>query len=223
MPLDQASRDTAAFAVGAAKAVVCADGPSRQGRRRRLAYSFNVQPGEKGGVRRARQRRRSADRRHRAAPRHARVHERPRPCRHPQIVATVTVNDQPVIFNPHAAEPDELVVARYRAAGPTRLGEVRTLRARRQGTHLLVSFDRVREAKSYAVLIALRDGLRTDYVITRANLNVVVPTVGPLAGRVIVRALGDNLTTADGPEAATSIAVPRPQQKRHKRHKRRHR
>jgi hypothetical protein len=97
------------------------------------------------------------------------------------------------------------------------------LRARRQGIHLLVSFDRVRGAKSYAVLIALRDGLRTDYVITRANLNVVVPTVGPLAGRVIVRALGDNLTTVDGPEAATSIAVPRPQQKSHKRHKRRHR
>jgi hypothetical protein len=134
-----------------------------------------------------------------------------------QIVAIATVNDQPVIFNPHPAEPGVLVVASYRAAGPTRLGAVRKLRARRQGTHLLVSFDRVRGAKSYAVLIALRDGLRTDYVITRASLNVVVPTVGPLAGRVIVRALGDNLTTADGPEAATSIAVPRPQQKRHKR------
>ena len=82
-------------------------------------------------------------------------------------------------------------------------------------------------SQEYAVLIALcdllRDGLRTDYVITRASLNVVVATVGPLAGRVIVRALGDNLTTADGPEAATSIAVPRPQQKSHKRHKRRHR
>jgi hypothetical protein len=89
-----------------------------------------------------------------------------------------------------------------------------------------VSFDRVRGAKSYAVLIALGDGLRTDCVITRASLNVVVPMVGPLAGRVIVRALGDNLMTADGPEAATSIAVPRPQRqrrKRHKRHKRRHR
>ena len=85
-----------------------------------------------------------------------------------------------------------------------------------------MSFDRVRGAKSYAVLIALRDGLRTDYVITRASLNVVVATVGPLAGRVIVRALGDNLMTADGPEAATSIAVPRPQQKRHTPHKRRH-
>jgi hypothetical protein len=121
-----------------------------------------------------------------------------------QIVAIATVNDQPVIFNPHAAEPGVLVVASYRAAGPTRLGAVRKLRARRQGTHLLVSFDRVRGAKSYAVLIALRDGLRTDYVITRASLNVVVPTFGPLAGRVIVRALGDNLTTADGPEAATT-------------------
>ncbi len=77
-----------------------------------------------------------------------------------------------------------------------------------------MSFDRVRGAKSYAVLIALRDGLRTDCVITRASLNVVVPMVGPLAGHVIVRALGDNLMTADGPEAATSIAVPRPQQKR---------
>ena len=79
------------------------------------------------------------------------------------------------------------------------------------------------EPRATRVLIALRDGLRTDYVITRASLNVVVPMVGPLAGRVIVRALGDNLTTADGPEAATSIAVPRPQQKRRKRHKRRHR
>lgn len=54
-------------------------------------------------------------------------------------------------------------------------------------------------------------------MITRASLNVVVPTVGPLAGRVIVRDLGDNLTTADGPEVATSIAVPRLQQKRHER------
>ena len=86
-----------------------------------------------------------------------------------------------------------------------------------------MSFDRVRGAKSYAVLIALRDGLRTDCVITHASRNVVVSMVGPLAGRVIVRALGDNLMTADGPEAATSIAVPRPRQKRHKRHKRRHR
>lgn len=133
-----------------------------------------------------------------------------------QIVAIATVNDQPVIFNPHAAEPGELVVASYRAAGPTRLGSVRELRGRRQGTHPLASFARVRGA-SDAVLNALRDGLRTEYVITRASVNVVIPTVGPLARRVIVRALGDNLTTADGPEAATSIAVPRPQQKRHKR------
>jgi hypothetical protein len=49
------------------------------------------------------------------------------------------------------------------------------------------------------------------------SVNVVVLTVGPLAGRVIVRALGEDLTTIDGPDAVTSIAVPRPQQKRHKR------
>lgn len=72
------------------------------------------------------------------------------------------MNDQPVIFNPHAAEPGVLVVASYRAAGSTPLGAVRKLRARRQRIHLLVSFDRVRGAKSYAVLIALRDGLWTD-------------------------------------------------------------
>jgi hypothetical protein len=65
-----------------------------------------------------------------------------------QIVAIATVNDQPVIFHPHAAEPGELVVASYRAAGPIRLGAVRKLLARRQGTRLLVSFDRVRGAKS---------------------------------------------------------------------------
>ena len=85
-----------------------------------------------------------------------------------------------MIFIRQAAEPGELVVASYRAAGPTRLGASRESVRRR--THLLVSFDRVRGAKSYAVLIALRDGLRTDYVITRASLNLVVPTVGPLAG-----------------------------------------
>ena len=84
-----------------------------------------------------------------------------------QIVAIATVNDHPVIFNPHAAEPGELVVASYRAAGPTRLGAVRKLHARRQGTHLLVSLDRARGAKSYVVLIALPDGLRTECVITR--------------------------------------------------------
>jgi hypothetical protein len=83
LPLDQASRDTAAFAVGAAKAVVCADGPWRQGQAPAAGVLVQRAAGREGGVRRARQRRRSADRRHRAAPRHTRVHEHPRPCRHP--------------------------------------------------------------------------------------------------------------------------------------------
>ena len=100
-----------------------------------------------------------------SAPDSARVRSCPGPAGIREIVAIATVNDQPVIFR--SAEPGELVVASYRPAGPTLLGAVRKLHARRQGTHLLVSFDRVRGAKSYAVLIALRDGLRTDYVITR--------------------------------------------------------
>ena len=197
--------------------VVSADSPSRQrGRRRRLAYSFNAQPGEKVAFV---ERGSGVDRQIAATERpHGTLEftSIPGPAGIRQIVAIATVNDQPVIFNPHVADPGELVVASYRAAGPTRLRAVRKLRARRQGTHLLVSFDRVRGARSYAVLIVLRDGLRTDHVITRASLNVVVPTIGPLAGRVIVPALRDNLTTADGPEAATSVAVPRPQRTRHK-------
>ena len=72
-----------ALAVGAAKAVVCADGPLRQGQAPAAGVLVQRAARREGGVRRARQRGRSADRRHRAAPRHARVHEHPRPSRHP--------------------------------------------------------------------------------------------------------------------------------------------
>ncbi len=195
------------------------------GTRRRLTYSFNAQPGEKVTFV---ERGSGVDRQIGIAERaHGTLEftSAPGPAGTRQIVAIATVDGQLVIFNPHAAEPGELVVASYRAAGPTKLGAVRKLSARRHGTHLLVSFERVRGAKSYALLIALADGLRTDYVLTSERLNVVVPTVGPLAGRVTVRALGDNLTTKDGPETATNVTLPRVQHKRHKpprHHKRRH-
>ena len=110
-------------------AVVCADGPRGRGRRRRLAYSFNAQPGEKVAFV---ERGSGVDRQIAATERpHGTLEftSTPGPAGIRQIVAIATVNDQPVIFNPHAAEPGELVVASYRAAGPTRLGAVRKLRA----------------------------------------------------------------------------------------------
>jgi hypothetical protein len=148
-PLDPASRDTAASAVGAAKAVVCADAPLEAGAgagrwrtRSTRSPARRVVFVERGS---------GVDRPVAATQRpHGTVEytSAPGPNGIRQIVAIATVNDQPVIFHPHAAEPGELVVASYRAAGPTRLGAVRKTRARRQGTRLLVSFDRVRGAKS---------------------------------------------------------------------------
>ena len=128
-PLDQASRDTAAFAVGAAKAVVCADGPSRQGQAPAAGVLVQRAAGEKVAFV---ERGSGVDRRIAATERpHGTLEftSTPGPAGIRQIVAIATVNDQPVIFNPHAAEPGELVVASYRAAGPTRLGAVRKLRA----------------------------------------------------------------------------------------------
>lgn len=116
----------------------------------RLAYSFNAQPGEKVAFV---ERGSGVDRQIAAIERpHGTLEftSIPGPAGIRQIVAIATVDDQPVIFNPDAAEPGELVVASYRAAGPTRLGAVRKLRARHRGTQLLVSFDRVGGAKSYA-------------------------------------------------------------------------
>jgi hypothetical protein len=134
-----------------------------------------------------------------------------------QILATVTENGYPVVLRPSASSsssssatagtPGQLIVARYRAPGPRRLGRVRRLRARRAGNHVLVFFERVPAAKQYVVLIALRDGLQTDILVKHGPLRISVPAVGPLGGRVVVRALGDGLASTNSPEASDKIQV----------------
>ena len=91
MPLEQASRDTAAFAVGAAKAVVCADGPSRQGQAPAAGVLVQRAAGEKvafvergSGVDRqiAATERPHGTLEFTSAPGPARGRSRPWPCRH---------------------------------------------------------------------------------------------------------------------------------------------
>jgi hypothetical protein len=77
-------------------------------------------------------------------------------------------------------------------------------------------FDRVRGAKQYVVLVTMRSGLKTDRIVRRASLGISVPSVGPAGGTVTVRALGDGLTTVDGPVARAKVQVA-------VRHRRRHR
>jgi len=106
-------------------------------------YSFNAQPGEKvvfveRGI--------GVDRQIAATERpHGTLEftSIPGPAGIRRIVIA-TVNDQPVIFNPHAADPGELVVASYRAADRPGSGWYASSVRDARGTHLLVPFDRAR-------------------------------------------------------------------------------
>jgi hypothetical protein len=180
------------------------------GRHRRLLYSINSQPGETVSFI---ERGRGVDRLIGNTTQSTGTLEfkvAPGPGGIRQIVAIGTENGQPLVLQPGTATPGQLIVASYRAPGPTILGHVRQLRANRTGNHLLVSFDRVPGAKKYVVLAALRDGLRTDVVTSSHSLRLSVPTVGSLGGSVTARALGDNLTTSNGPIITVSIKVPKP-------------
>jgi hypothetical protein len=95
---------------------------------------------------------------------------------------------------------------------------VRGLRADRAGGRLLVSFDRVPGAERYVVLATLRDGLRTDDLITRHSLTISVPAVGPPGGSVAVLALGDGLSTTNGSADSVRIKVPARPRTRHRKH-----
>lgn len=91
------------------------------------------------------------------------------------------------------------------------------MHARRAGNRLLISFGRVHGARNYVTVVSLRDGLRTDYEVTRGPLSLPVPTVGPLGGTVTVVALGDGLTTRTGTPSTASIKVPASGKPRHRR------
>jgi hypothetical protein len=189
------------------------------GRHRQLSYAVNIQPGEKVSFF---ERGRGVD--HLIGTTrvgHGTLHftSAPGPGGTRQIIATATENGQPVVLRPGTRTAGELVIASYRASGPARLGAVHRLRAHRTRTRLTVTFSPVRGATQYAVVIALREGLRTDYLTRRHSLTISVPSMGPLAGTVEVRALGDDLTTASGPIATSAITIARAPT-RHRRHTR---
>ncbi len=181
---------------------------SGRGTHRRLVFALNRQPGERVTFR---ERGPGVD--HvigtaRASRGTLSFTSAPGPAGIRQIVATAAENGTPVILASGARNAGEIAVASYRAAGPQRLGRVHRLHARRAGRRLLIGFDRARGARRYAAVVALRDGLRTDYVVTHGALAVSVPTVGPLGGTVTVVALGDGLRTRTGPASTVAIEVP---------------
>jgi hypothetical protein len=126
-----------------------------------------------------------------------------------QVIAIASENGTPLVLAPGATNPGQRVVCSYRASGPRRLGTVRRLRAAVSGQHVAVSFAGVPGARSYAVLIALQNGVRTDYVVSRRSLRATIATGGTMAGTVTVRALGDGLTSATGTAARATIRPPK--------------
>lgn len=190
-------------------------------RRRQLVYSVNMQPGEKVTFTE-----RGRDIEHLLGTTHKSrgtldFTAAPGPGGPRQIIATATDNGYPVVLHPGSPTAGALVLASYQAPGPQRLPRVRGLRARRAGSRLLVSFDRVPAAKRYAVVITLRDGLRTDYVTSRNSLQITVPTTAPLGGTVTACALGNDLTTNTGPATSAKIKVPPPPHGHSRHHHRR--
>jgi hypothetical protein len=137
-----------------------------------------------------------------------------------QIVAMANVGGMPLVLSAGSAAPGQKLVASYKAPGPVHLGRVRGLHATRTGSSLTVSFGRVRGAHRYVVLVDLRDGMRSDYVIKRTSTRISVPSVGPAGGTVTVKALGNGLTSVDGRAARAKVTAAH--RKRHNRghHKR---
>jgi hypothetical protein len=137
-----------------------------------------------------------------------------------QIVAMANLGGMPLVLSPGSATPGEKLVAGYKAPGPVKLGRPLGLHARRSGGRLSVSWGRVHGAHRYVVLVDLRSGMRSDFVVKRPSLRISIPTAGPTGGSVTVKALGDGLHSVDGRAAKANVVVASP--RRHKRGQRRH-
>jgi hypothetical protein len=136
-----------------------------------------------------------------------------------QIVASLTQNGSPVVLG----RTGQITVARYRKPGPRRLGRVTGLRAARSGDRVTVSFRRVPGARQYVVVVEMRDGLHTDPLLRTGRARFTVPRTGASGGTAVVHALGDHLTTVDGPLATAELVVPKaPPKHKHKPPKKHH-
>jgi hypothetical protein len=190
------------------------------GTTRQLHYAVNLQPGEKVSFL---ERGTGVDRLIGSARRSRgvlRFQSAPGPRGLRQIVALGSDGGRPLILAPRSGTPGQLVVASYRTAGPRRLAAVRGLTARRVGGKLRIHFRRVPGARSYAVLISMRSGLRTSLVAHGKAVTLAVPTAGAPGGSVTVTALGDQLHTSNG--RARSVKVTVPPVRRARRHHRHH-
>jgi hypothetical protein len=148
--------------------------------------------------------------------RHGVIHFRPAlgPGGRRQIVATANLGGMPLVLSPGSAAPGQKLVASYKAPGPLHLGRAHGLRARRTAGRLTVSFKRVHGARRYVVLVDLRSGMRSDFVVKRPSLRISVPSVGPSGGTVTVKALGDGLHSVDGRAAKATVTPAK--RKRHR-------
>jgi PKD repeat protein len=120
-----------------------------------------------------------------------------------QILAEIFEDGAPVLLRPGA--PATIVLARYRAPGPRRLGRVARLSVHHADTRVLVSFSGVRGTQRYAVTVTLSSGQHLLFLVRRRRLTVNdVP--GEITGKVTVQALGDGARTRTGP--ATLARIP---------------
>jgi hypothetical protein len=128
-----------------------------------------------------------------------------------QIVAEITENGTPVVLHPGAtgSAAYEMVLASYRAPGPRMLPRVAHVRVRRPGTRVLVAWRAVRSAARYAVTVTLSSGVHVVYMTRRPSLTI--PGVfGEINGRLAIQAIGDGITTRDGPTVNATIPRKRP-------------
>jgi hypothetical protein len=186
-----------------------------RGATRRLRYRVNAEPGEKvtfiergGGVDRLI-----------GTTSHARGTLRFRPAPGAagvrQIVASGTAGGVPLVLRAGVADGGHETVASYRAPGPRRLGRVSHVLAYRTGTRLHVSFHAARGAQRYAVMVALGNGLRTQYEIRARRLSKVLANpAAPLTGKVSVMALGDGLRTTDGRVVKVKLLAAKPESRK---------
>ena len=122
-----------------------------------------------------------------------------------QIVALASLNGTPLVLRPGHKMAGQVVVATFKASGPRRLAKVRKLAAYEQRGTLTVTFDGLGGVKTYAVVVALNNGMRTQYEVKRPRLTMTVQTAGATGGSVTVVGLGDQLHTLDGATATVKI------------------
>jgi hypothetical protein len=121
------------------------------------------------------------------------------------IVAEIVQDGAPVVLQPSTTSgAGQIVVASYRAAGPPQLGRVQGLTVSHSGTQVHVSWGRAFDALGYEVTLVTSSGRHEVFRVHRTKL-VISDVFGEFSGKVIVRAIGDNVHARSGPVASASF------------------